>query len=338
MTFEEVFTYEHLFEAGKECCKGVRWKSSVQNFEMQLPRWVATIYDELYNGTYKSKGFTTFTITERGKTRKIQAVHISERMVQKCLCKYCLKPLIEPTLVYDNSANIKGKGTDFAIKRLKKQLAHHYKKHGLKGGILLIDYHNYFGSIRHDVVLEQLKKIIKDERLYKLIEMFVNCFDKVGLGLGSEISQVLAIYYANRIDHILKEQYHIGGYGKYMDDSYCLYDDIDYLFFIEQQVRIMSADIGLELNGRTRVVPLTDGFMYLKKRFRLTESGKVVVRLSRNNITAHRVKIKKQAKKGIDAKQSHECWRGYAKHYNAHDTLVSMDALYDSLFTPQKGQ
>ena len=33
---EKVFSYGEMFKYGKKCCNGVRWKQSVQNFEMHL--------------------------------------------------------------------------------------------------------------------------------------------------------------------------------------------------------------------------------------------------------------------------------------------------------------
>lgn len=30
--YEDVFSYEHLYQAGKNCCKGVMWKNSTQSY------------------------------------------------------------------------------------------------------------------------------------------------------------------------------------------------------------------------------------------------------------------------------------------------------------------
>lgn len=332
ITFDEVFTLDHLFTCAKACCKGVRWKCSTQLFEIEMPCWVHNLYKDLHNGKYKSKGFTEFDILERGKHRHIKAVHISERCVQKCLCRYYLIPLLTPKLIFDNSANVKGRGTDFAIKRLKQQLVHHYRKYGRQGGVLIMDYHDYFGTINHKILLGMLRNDIQDDRLFSLVEMFVGCFDgEIGLGLGSEVSQILAVYYVNKIDHFVKERLRIKGYGRYMDDSIIIHEDINYLYECEKAIRDYSAQFGLTLNSRTVIVPLTHGFTYLKKRFRITETGKILIKISRKNITKERQKIKKHASKGIDGSQSHQCWRGFALHYNSYNTVNNMDELYCDL-------
>ena len=33
---DKVFSYRKMFFYGKQCCKGVRWKQSTQNFELHL--------------------------------------------------------------------------------------------------------------------------------------------------------------------------------------------------------------------------------------------------------------------------------------------------------------
>lgn len=141
--FEKICDFANLMEAAHACGNGVRWKASVQAFDITRLRQCARLKKQLENGTYRSKGFHEFTINERGKARRIQSVHISERCVQKSLCNNVMKPTIVPKLVYDNAASLKGKGTEFALNRLKCHLERHYRKHGLKGGILTMDFKNY---------------------------------------------------------------------------------------------------------------------------------------------------------------------------------------------------
>lgn len=341
ITYEQVASFDALLEAGRECCKGVMWKSSTQMFRANLTRWTYTLSQQLKDGTYQSKGFTTFTICERGKVRQIQSVHITERCVQKSLCQNALKPILVPSLIYDNGASLQGKGTEFALRRLKEHLRRHYQKHGRTGGILLMDFKNYFGSIRHDILLDMLRRKIDDDRIFNLTKYFIDAFEgDVGLGLGSEISQICAIYYPNKIDHYIKEKLHIKGYGRYMDDSYIIHEDVEYLKKCLKEVERMAGELGLTMNKkRVRIVPLTGHFEYLKKRIHVTQSGKIIMRLARKNITKRRRLLKKQERKleqgEIDfqsIRASYQSWRGSAKKLDAHNTIKSMDEYFDTLF------
>ncbi len=341
MKYEDVISFEALMQAADRCCQSVMWKSSTQTFKVNQARWAADLHRQLAAGRYKSRGFTNFTITERGKIRHIQSVHISERCVQKSLCQNALRPLIEPRLIYDNSASLPGKGTAFALRRLRKHLWQHYQKHGRTGGILLMDYSNYFGSIDHQILLQMLRDVIEDNRIYQLTKHFIDCFDgDVGLGLGSEVSQICAIFYPNKIDHYIKENLGIKGYGRYMDDSYIIHEDVDYLKQCLNDVERLANDIGLNLNRkRTHIIRLDGHFEYLKKRIHVTETGKVIMRPTRKNITKRRQLLRKH-KEMLDAgqidfatiRQSYQSWRGYAVKCNSYRTVRNMDELFDELF------
>ena len=39
--FEDVFTFDGMWEAGENCCSGVRWKTSTINFEFNADRFFA---------------------------------------------------------------------------------------------------------------------------------------------------------------------------------------------------------------------------------------------------------------------------------------------------------
>ena len=337
--FDEVTSFKNLMKAAHECERGVRWKCSTQMFEMKQSQWCSNLSKQLRNGTYKSKKFHEFDIVERGKPRHIQAVHISDRTVQKSLNNNALKPLILPKLIYDNSASVKGKGTEFAVRRIRQHLASHYRKHGRNGGILIMDIHDYFGSIDHDILFEQLERVVPDERVLKLTKYFIDQFPR-GIGLGSEICQTCAIFYPNDIDHMIKEKLHIQEYARYNDDSYIIHEDIEYLKECLNIVREKYNSLSLSMNNkRTHIIPFNGGtFHYLKRRFCVTESGKIIMRPERSNITKERNKVKKHAKKlnqgEIDSAavdQSYKSWRSYASRCDAYRTLTGMDNLYNKL-------
>lgn len=340
ITFDEAMSYRHLRIAAKDCSRGVTWKPSVQMFEINALQWTAFLHKALMDHSYKSKGFYEFWLLERGKMRYIRSVHISERCVQKCANNYGVKPLVEPRLIYDNGASRKGKGTEFAIKRLRQHLATHYRKYRRQGGILTMDFHDYFNSVPHERLYELLRKLIDDDVLYCLVRYFIACFGDKGLGLGSELSQISAILYPDMLDHYIKEKLRIKGYARYMDDSYVIHHDLEYLKQCQKDIEEIVVSIGLELNPKTKITPFEGGsFVFLKRRFSITESGKILTRLQRCNITKRRRIMRKQKKK-LDAgeasmdsiRQSYQSWRGYAAKWDSRATVHKMDQLYKELF------
>lgn len=332
--FEEVFSYEHLLNSANLCKRGVYWKASVQNFMYEKEYNVNTIHNELMNGKFKVKHRYEFDIFERGKKRHIQSVHIRERVVQRCLCDYCLSPLLEPTFCYDNCASQKNKGIDFAIKRVKRHLQKYYREHGNEGYILLFDYSDYFGSIDHEIIMNQVKKYVTDERILEIIELFIKEFD-AGLGLGSQVSQVLSLLAASPVDHVIKDELRFKYYVRYMDDGLVIHHDKRELEKLLQKIIEVSEALHLKLNlKKTRIASLRS-FTFLKKKFLLTDSGEIVTKLSSKSITRTRRKLKKFPKLFAEGKMTIEhikasylSWRGYALQYDSYKTVRKMDEYY----------
>lgn len=336
-TLEDMTDAETMLRAANDCASGVRWKASVQRFEIDKLRWLADIRSEIESGTFKGKGFRRFDIVERGKLRHIQSVHISERLAQKLLCNEALKPVVYPRIIYDNTASQEGKGTELALKRLVEHLRWHLARYGKQGGILVMDYHDFFNSIPHEELILRLTDLIEDRRVNHYIQFFIDAFDgNRGLGLGSEISQVGAVFYPTPIDKLVIEGFGIHCYARYMDDSYAIHPSRAYLEDVLGAIREALAARGVILNEKKTIIrPLTDDFVYLKKRVHIEDTGRIVLRLTRENIREERKRIEDMVKEydagrmpASSIYQSYQSWRGYAKKYNGYNTVGAMDKYF----------
>ena len=87
--FGAVLSFDHLYASYRASIKGVGWKASTQRYKSSALAHIAKTQEELLTGKYRSRGFYEFDLVERGKPRHIRSVHISERVVQRCLCDYC---------------------------------------------------------------------------------------------------------------------------------------------------------------------------------------------------------------------------------------------------------
>lgn len=338
--FEQVFSYENLYKAGKNSCKGVMWKNSTQAYLSNICSNTYTTHKRLMEGKFKSKGFHEFDIIERGKPRHIRSIHISERAVQKALCDEILTDVFTVSFIYDNAASLKNKGVDFAMNRLNCHLQRHYRKHGLTGSVLLCDFSSYFDNARHDIIYRENERRIHDERIRKIANGFMEDFGEIGFGLGSQVSQIDALMLASPLDHFIKEQLHIKYYGRYMDDFYLIHHDMDYLKYCKREIEKKCNEMGLILSKKkTRILPLRQGFRFLKTKFILTDTGKVIRRMSRKSSQAMHRKLKK-FKKWVDegtftledVRTSYESWNGHMKRGNSYHALKRMDKYYNKLF------
>lgn len=331
----------NLHKAAKTASKGVGWKASTQRYKKDVLRNIVKARNSLLNGEDICKGFIHFDLYERGKLRHISSVHFSERVIHKSLSVNALVPAFTPTLISANSANQKNKGTHYAIKLMKMQLAEHYRKHGTEGYILQIDFTDYFGRIAHEQLKAQLDETIEDRRVAGLAKHLIDVQGDVGLGLGSEPNQICAVSYPNEIDHFVTEMCGVEAYGRYMDDSYAIDADKETLEITLAVVRDKCAKLGITVNEKkTRIVKLSHGFTYLKKKFSYGENGRIVVRPCRDSITRERRKLKKHKTlydKGLmtyeQVEQSYQSWRGGMLKLDAHKTVLAMDALFAQLFS-----
>lgn len=333
-------TFEDLLKASKKCKRNVAWKSSTQMYTMNRLMWAASLKEKIDCGTYKPKRYNRFRIHERGKLREIRSVHISDRVVQKAFNEKVLKPKTYPHLINRNCASQPGKGTKAQIDGLKEDLRRHYRKHGRKGYILLMDFTNYFGNIDKEILIEKLKLNPDEERLFRLFTK-----DDEGLSLGSEINQTGAIFYTSSLDHYIKERLRIKGYGRYMDDSYLIHEDKRYLECCRDEIFRECEKLKIKINPKkVKLIKLTDQFTFLKKRIRLTDTGKVITRPTKDNFKRRRRNLRTQKRLLEEGKMtekqiktSYQTWRNFAIQNGApKKSIKSMDEFYQNLFGKEK--
>ena len=132
----------HLFRAAYECKRNVAWKDSVIGFMTNLIPNIVKIRSELIEGDYRLKPYKCFVIHEP-KTREIVATSHRDRVVQRAFCNAYFYEAITRHFIYDNCANQKGKGTDFARKRLKAQIHRWWKRHGREGWVVEFDIKSF---------------------------------------------------------------------------------------------------------------------------------------------------------------------------------------------------
>jgi len=282
-------------------------------------------------------------LTERGKTRHIRSVHVSERVVQKCLCDRVLVPILSRFLIYDNGASLKGKGVHFSAKRLTTHMAKYFRKNETNDGYCLqIDFSKYFDRIVHRYLFDMIGKHVRDKKILKLLHDFIDPFgDGVSLGLGSQVSQIAALFYANAIDLFVKDTLKIKHYGRYMDDLFLILPDKNELKNVLESITNECRRLRIKINARkTRITKLSDGLLYLKGIYSLKPSGKIVrvatgdsKRRMRKKLFRFRKLVRDGRMSMADVRASYQSWRGnQRKRFDSFHVIKRMDRLYDGLF------
>lgn len=339
MNDDDVIGFEALWDSMMKCKRGVIWKDGVAHFVLNGVPEVVKLSEELRNGSYIERKHKYFTI-RYPKERQIMSIAFRDRVYQRSLNDVAIYPAMSKSFIYDNAACQKGKGADFARERMKCHIQRYFRKHGANGYILKIDIRKYYDSMRHDVVKACFAKKLP-ENIYLRAERILDGFpgDK-GFNPGSQIIQIAGISVLDGIDHFVKERLRVRHYMRYMDDMVLISDSREELQAWLTEIKARLAEIGFEAHPtKTKITALNDGVMWLGYRYRLTESGKVVMTLDPDRVNAARRKyyrLVKQAKQGKITKekvdQSFQCWRNHASKGDGRRMLRNMDRFYRGLW------
>lgn len=336
--FYKVFRFNNLYKAGLDCSKGVKWKAATQRWMGTRVASTAKTHAQLMNGTWKRAKPTDFTLCCRGKIRQIKAPKFGVRQVEKCFCDNYLNPILEASFISANSASVKGRGYDYAQNLFQEHLRRQLRRGG--GYVMFLDFKHYFDSASHEQLHKEIDRRISDDRLRDFFSVSLAQFGEVGLNLGSQISQSCAMALPNELDHFIKQDLRIKGYGRFSDDSYLFADSREQLQSCLKSIREKCATMGLELNEKkVRIVSTSEYMHWLKIQYHVTESGKIIKKISRKNTTRCRRKLRKLKELyangtiGLDAVQSsYASYQGHMRYANSWRTVHNTNLYFKSLF------
>lgn len=329
----EIFNANNLYKAFLKAKRNSDWKPQVQKYEMNLLIELANLKEKINDRKFEISPSSEFILNERGKTRLISGEQICDRIAKSCLCDNELLPSIKKYLIYDNGASLKGKGISFTRKRLDVHLRKYYQQNqSCDGYVLLIDFTKYFDNIRHEDFIEIFKKIKIDEDAMWLLEKtlkksrvdvsylsddeYVSCIDDVfnsleyshinkkllvgdkfmnkHLNIGDVVSQVAGIVYPMKIDNYIKIVKGVKFYGRYMDDSYIIHKDKDYLKQLLAEIKIVAESLGITINmEKTHIYKLSSYWRFLQIQYSLSDTGRIIKKINSKRLTNMRRKLKK---------------------------------------------
>lgn len=292
MSYDEIISFDNLYQGLQNACKGIRWKDSTVGYEGNALKNTYRLRQSLLNDKYKIDKYQHFTVYEP-KQREIVATRIKDRQFQRSLCDNGFYEQITKSFIHDNCACLSGRGVDYALNRMTAHLRRYYNEHGCDGWVLKCDIHHYFQSINHDIAKAAIYKRVKDEKIAKHACDIVNSFGEVGVGLGSQVSQLVALAVLDDLDHYIKERLHIKHYIRYMDDFVLIHHDKEYLKECRKVIAEKVQAAGLQLNNKTVLYPLRQGVSFLQWRFIIADTGRIVRKMNKKKQSKQRRKLKK---------------------------------------------
>lgn len=124
---------------------------------------------------------------------------------------------------------------------------------------------------------------IEKEKLIKELKSIPLYRKGYGLPIGNMSSQILAVFFLNKVDHFIKEKLGCKYYIRYMDDLVILGNDKEELKNVFENVSKYIESFDLNVNNKSGIYSLSDGVNFLGYNFRVF-NNKLIIRYRSDTI------------------------------------------------------
>lgn len=319
--WDKELTFDKLMKAHIDSKKGKGSRKEIILFNLKQEEYIYWLYEELKNDTYQHGKYTTFYVYEP-KVRKIEKARYIDRIVHRWLVDNILKPYYLPRFITNSYACINNRGMHKACLDMQKMMKH-CKRIWDNYYIIKMDVSKYFQNIDKEILLNILKRSIKDKKVMNLINKIIYSNSKAkSIPIGNYTSQMFANIYGNEADRYIKTVLKVKYYSRYMDDSIILIKTKKEAIETLEKIRIfLKEELKLELNNKTQIFKSSQGVNYCgykinEYRLKIREKGK---RKLKKKVKELKYKIKIGAISSKDAKRYIAGHLGYIKIANTYN-------------------
>jgi len=349
--YPKLCSFENLYISFRKARKGKRNKWYVREFEADLQNNLLELKTELETLAYKPRPLKIFVIRDP-KTRVISASDFRDRIVHHALCNI-IEPIFDKTFIHDSYASRKNMGTHKAIERfdcLKRKTTRNGKlirnakiNNMVIGYVLKADIKHYFDSVDHEVMINIIKRKIRDKKALWLIKKILENHNtkkpNKGMPIGNLTSQIFANIYLNELDYFVKQKLRARYYIRYLDDFVIFDRNKKKLEFYKNQINEFLKIIKLELhNDKSKIIPLYKGANFLG--FRIFYHYKLLkksnIRLFRKRLEELEVLYKNKEISRDKLFEKIDGWMEYARYGNTYKLRKIIQKEISSLLNDYK--
>ena len=266
--YDKIISLKNLIVGWERAKKGKTRKQDVCEFGENIAYNLKILHDELNNQTYSPEPMKTFILRDP-KTRKISKSVFRDRIIHHALCNV-IEPFFERQFIFDSYANRKGKGTLKAIQRFESFSNKISRNHTISAYAIKADIKHYFEDVNHPILINIIKRRIKDQRIIWLIEIILGNYSNQdrSMPLGNLTSQFFANIYLHELDYFVKQQLKIKYYLRYVDDFVLLHNSSKELFKLKEKINFFLQDkLRLKLHPlKSKIMSLAGGIFFLGLR------------------------------------------------------------------------
>lgn len=185
-------------------------RTTIGMFEVELEKNLEHLRQQLREGSYRPQAIRRKYIPKVGKRREQRPLGIPtvrDRVVQTAL-RSVLEPIFEKEFAANSFGFRPQKGCKDALKQVQDLLHEGYSF------VVDADLQNFFDTISHKRLIVEVRQRIADNRILKLIELFLKqevmygverWTPETGSPQGAVISPLLSNIYLNELDHLMAE-------------------------------------------------------------------------------------------------------------------------------------
>ena len=219
--FDDMTSPEALFNAWRQFRCGKTKRRDVQQFGRSLERNVFRLHRELQAKRYRHGEYDSFYVHDP-KIRHIRKASVRDRLVHQAVSNV-LTQIFEPRFIQHAYSSRIGKGTHRGINALRDMTRKVSRNFTRPAWALKCDVRKFYDTVDHEILLNLLRQVVRDESALWLIEEIVKSFHVEGaLGKGVPIgnltSQIFTNVYLNELDMFVKHRLRVRFYLRYADD------------------------------------------------------------------------------------------------------------------------
>ena len=280
--YEKICHKENIRVAIMSASKGKRGRDDVKRVLSNITYYVDKIHNMLIKELYIPNDYKIATIRE-GISKKERVIHkpnfYPDQIIQWAIILQ-ISPILSRGMYEFSCGSIPNRGIHYGKKYVERWIKSDHKntKYYLK-----LDISKFYPSVDISILKQKLRKKIKD---VKVLNLLYSILDKnKGLPIGILISQWLANFYLQDLDHYIKEQLKAKYYIRYMDDMILFGRNKKELHKMRITVEKFLNTIGLKLKSNWQVYRLDKepldfmGFRFYRNKTTLRKS--IMLRITR---------------------------------------------------------
>lgn len=321
-----------MYDSNKRNKLGIGYKNSVSRYNSLVLSKSYILGIECATREYITGQGGVMEITYP-KHRIVRTTFYKDRMIQTSFILNYFYPKVLSKITENSHACIKGRGVDSARNRLKDIL----KDAPSDYYCLKMDITNYFGSIHHKELINEMMLYIKDEWcLWYYINVIKANNGEIGIGLGSEIHQLSAIMFLNNLDKIITE--YKNSYIRYQDD-FIFIGSKEECLSIKSFVEVYLDKKKLKIsNKKTFIQKVTLPIKFLGFSFLKHSTGKITMKRLKNKVNDEKRRLRKMKRNNVPiekVKQHYNSVRAMMRHGN-RSGVYKLDRFVKELWSDIK--